>query len=147
MGRWLDITYIRWFTDLKCTARWIFTCVIYVYTCENPTQINMESISSTPKSLLKNSPRKYSSPSRGYCYVLFCLFLTFTEMESYHKHSFMSSFRGSCLLPYAAIHFFPTALQHVFNSFIHSPIDGHLGYFQFGAIMKKTMMSTFVYVF
>ena len=33
------------------------------------------------------------------------------------------------------------------NLFIHLPVDGHLGYFQFGAIMNNVTKSIFVYVF
>ena len=84
VGRWIDITYITRFTDLKCTAKWIFTCVIYVYTCENPTQINMESISSTPRSLLKNSPRKHSSPRQR---LLLCFILPVLDL---HRNGIIS---------------------------------------------------------
>lgn len=146
MGRWVDITYITRVTDLECAATWIFTYVTCVYTCETPTQINVESLSSAPEAFSCTLPENTLALGRGSCYILFCLFLTFTEMESHHKHLYVWLLRF-LLVAVCSSSFFFIAIQRIFNSFIHSPIEGPLGYFQFGGITNKTTMNALAHVF
>lgn len=42
---------------------------------------------------------------------------------------------------------YQSIVQVYHNLFIHSPFGGHLGHFQFLAIMTMTAMNIFVYIF
>lgn len=44
-------------------------------------------------------------------------------------------FRASAFYSFLLLEVFPC--MNIHNLFIHSPVDGYLGYFLFGAIMNK----------
>lgn len=145
-GEGPDITYITKFTHFKRTGG--FSHVPRVCPGETSAQIRRQSTASTQER--SRVPQNGRPPQRLPLLRFSCL-LTFTEWTQAVR-------ARVCLAPSAQEYVcevrvvLPFLLHHCtgykcFNSFIHSPPDGGLGHFQFGAIANETTMNTLVHVF